>query len=101
MICVGGAGNSFVDVHVDLASYTHLASIHPSNLTGQQQLNVKSKPKHFCHVYKSSSPSTTTLICLLKYHVEPKDAISWASLVSMEVFACIFYEELQLKRVPF
>jgi len=84
VICIGGAANSFFEVYVDLSSYTHLASISPSNL--KDETNLKSKSKHFCHIYKSDS----TITCLLKYHVEPKDAMSWASLVSTLHFFFFF-----------
>ena len=79
LICVGNAANAFVEVFINIDDYNQIASINPSKTSTDNTTSQKTKKKNSssCHIYKSSN----TLVCQIKYHIEPKDFFNFTTSV--------------------
>lgn len=80
LICVGNAANAFAEVFINIDGYNQVASVNPSKLSTDNNTPQKHKKinSSSCHIYKSSN----TLVCQVKYHIEPKDFFNFTTSVS-------------------
>ncbi|XP_066935054.1 proteasome assembly chaperone 1-like [Clytia hemisphaerica] len=79
IICIG-SGNAFIETYTNMGDSQHIASYLQSKSDSDSSHNKSSK-KNSCHVYKSLK----TLICSLKYHIEPKDLHNWTSTLLQNI----------------